>query len=101
MMKFELGLEKPHASRALKSGLTIGGAYILGGLIPLLPYIASDVVSTALIWSIAVTVIALFEFGYVKGQFTGTRPMKSAIQTCFIGSVAAAAAFLIARMIGG
>ena len=101
MMKFELGLEKPHASRALKSGLTIGGAYILGGLIPLLPYIASDVVSTALMWSIAVTVIALFVFGYVKGQFTGTRPMKSAIQTCFIGSVAAAAAFLIARVIGG
>ena len=101
MMKFELGLEKPEASRALKSGLTIGGAYILGGLIPLLPYIAMDVVSTALLWSIGVTVLALFVFGYVKGQFTGTRPLKSAVQTCLIGSVAAAAAFLIARLIGG
>lgn len=101
MMRFELGLEKPEASRALKSGVTIGGAYIIGGLIPLLPYIATDVIVTALTWSVAVTVTALFVFGYIKGQFTGTRPIKSAIQTCLIGSVAAAAAFFIARLIAG
>jgi len=101
MMRFELGLERPEPKRALKSGLTIGGAYILGGLIPLLPYIAVDEVRTALLWSIAVTVIALFVFGFVKGQFTGTRPLRSAVQTCLIGSVAAAAAFLIARLISG
>ncbi|MEO6655092.1 MAG: VIT1/CCC1 transporter family protein [Pyrinomonadaceae bacterium] len=47
------------------------------------------------------TVIALFIFGYVKGQFTGTRPLKSALQTCLIGSVAAAVAFFVARLISG
>src|SRR6187399_2553240 len=39
MMRFELGLEKPKPKRALQSGVTIGGAYVFGGLIPLLPYI--------------------------------------------------------------
>jgi vacuolar iron transporter family protein len=39
MMKFELGLEEPDPSRALKSAITIAGAYITGGLIPLLPYV--------------------------------------------------------------
>lgn len=101
MMKFELGLEKPDPQRAWQSGATIGGAYILGGLVPLAPYIIFNDVTTALYWSVVVTVIALFVFGYVKGQFTGTKPLRSAVQTCLIGSTAAAVAFLIARLIGG
>ena len=39
MMNMELGLEKPDPKRALTSALTIGGAYIVGGSIPLSPYI--------------------------------------------------------------
>lgn len=101
MMRFELGLEKPEPKRALQSGATIGGAYILGGLIPLAPYILISEVTPALQWSIGITVLALFFFGYVKGWFTGAKPFKSAFQTCLIGSVAAATAYFVARLIGG
>ncbi len=101
MMRFELGLEKPNPKRALTSGATIGGAYIFGGLIPLMPYILMAEAHDALRWSVGITVIALFIFGYVKGQFTGSKPLKSAIQTCLIGSIAAAVAFFVARLIGG
>ncbi len=101
MMRFELGLDKPNPKRALQSGGTIGSAYIFGGLIPLLPYILFDEVQRALLWSVVITVIALFIFGYIKGTFTGTTPLKSAIQTCLIGSVAAGTAFLVARLISG
>jgi vacuolar iron transporter family protein len=52
----------------------------------------------ALLVSILVTLIALLAFGYVKGRFTGTRPWRSALQTMLIGGIAAAAAFLIARV---
>jgi VIT1/CCC1 family predicted Fe2+/Mn2+ transporter len=38
MMRFELGLERPDPKRALMSALSIAGAYIGGGLIPLAPY---------------------------------------------------------------
>ena len=99
MMRFELGLEKPEPKRALQSGLTIGGAYIFGGLIPLLPYILLTEAHLALLWSVAITIIALFVFGYVKGTFTGTKPLNSAFQTCLIGSIAAGVAFLVARLI--
>ncbi len=94
-------MEKTEPKRALQSGMTIGGAYIFGGLIPLLPYIILSEAHIALLWSVVITVIALFVFGYIKGTFTGTKPLKSAIQTCFIGSVAAGVAYLIARLIGG
>jgi len=104
MMRFELGLEKPDPKRALVSALTIGGAYSAGGLIPLAPYIVTDrlataAVSTALLYSVTLTLLALFVFGFIKGRFTGTRPMRSALETTLIGSVAAGAAFLIARAI--
>jgi VIT1/CCC1 family predicted Fe2+/Mn2+ transporter len=101
MMRFELGLEKPNPKRALTSALTIAGAYIAGGLIPLAPYIFSHTSSDALLESIVLTIIALLIFGFVKGRFTGTRPVRSALQTALIGSVAAGAAFAIARLIGG
>jgi VIT1/CCC1 family predicted Fe2+/Mn2+ transporter len=99
MMRFELGLEQPDPKRALSSALTIAGAYIGGGFIPLAPYILENQATTALITSVVLTLIALTIFGYVKGHFTGTAPVRSAIQTMLIGGVAAAAAFLIARAI--
>jgi len=101
MMRFELGLEKPDPRRALKSAITIAGAYVAGGLIPLAPYIFTHTSSTALLISVVLTLVALFIFGFVKGHFTGTRPLRSALQTALIGSVAAGAAFGIAKAIAG
>ncbi len=99
MMRFELGLEKPDPGRALKSAATIGGSYIAGGFVPLLPYMILANATSALMFSVAVTLLALLVFGYIKGTFTGARPLKSALQTMLIGGVAAAAAFGIARAI--
>src|SRR6476660_10250697 len=99
MMRFELGLEKPDPKRAVTSALTIGGAYAVGGFVPLAPYMALRSAPTALLFSIAVTLLALLVFGFIKGRFTGMRPVRSALQTALIGSVAAGAAFLIAKAI--
>jgi VIT1/CCC1 family predicted Fe2+/Mn2+ transporter len=99
MMRFELGLEEPDPKRAPISAATIAGSYIVGGLIPLAPYIVFDQASQALPWSIGVTLVALFAFGAVKGMFTGVSPIKSAIQTAVVGGLAAAAAFFIAKSI--
>ena len=99
MMRFELGLQKPDPKRAGRSALTIGCSYILGGLVPLAPYMAIGSAALALPWSIGVTLVALAVFGYVKGRFTGAVPLKSALQTASIGGFAAAAAFALARAI--
>jgi vacuolar iron transporter family protein len=101
MMRFELGLEEPDPKRALRSAMTIAGAYIAGGLIPLSPYMVVSETLKGLQISIVVTLIALLVFGFIKGHFTGTRPIRSALQTTLIGSIAAAAAFLIARVFSG
>jgi vacuolar iron transporter family protein len=99
MMRFELGLEKPDPRRALVSALTIAGSYMAGGFIPLGPYLFFARASTALVFSVAVTALALAAFGYLKGRFTGTGPLRGALQTTLIGGLAATAAFAIARLI--
>jgi len=101
MMRFELGLEKPAPARAPVSALTIGGSYVIGGLVPLLPYMFISESARALYVSAMVTAFALFLFGAVKGRLTGVSWIRSAIQTVAIGGVAAAFAFVIARWVAG
>lgn len=101
MMREELGLEEPHPGRALRSSLTIGGAYVAGGIVPLLPYLFPMSITLALVLSAAVTLIALGIFGWVKGMFTGVPPARSMLQTMLVGGLAAAVAYVIARIISG
>jgi VIT1/CCC1 family predicted Fe2+/Mn2+ transporter len=100
MMRFELGLDVPDPARARMSAWTIALSYVVGGLIPLVPYILFDDILKALWASVAATPVALFAFGYVKSGFTGISPWRGGGQTVLVGGLAAAAAFAIARLIG-
>jgi vacuolar iron transporter family protein len=99
MMRFELGLEEPDPTRAGRSAGTIAASYIVGGLVPLTPYILMKDIDSALWVSVGVTLLALFVFGSIKGYFTGVKPLRGGAQTVLVGGLAAAAAFFIARMI--
>ncbi|KAI5678112.1 hypothetical protein M9H77_09062 [Catharanthus roseus] len=101
MMKFELGLEKPDPKRALQSAFTIAIAYIIGGLVPLIPYMFIPVAEKAVVASVALTLVALLIFGYAKGYFTGNKPILSALQTALVGAIASAAAFGLAKLVQG
>ena len=100
MMRFELGLEEPDPKRAPRSAATIACSYIAGGLIPLAPYMLTTSARVALQYSVISTVIALAIFGYVKGRFTGSHPLQSAIRTTLIGGLAASAAYGLAKLFG-
>ncbi len=99
MMRFELGLEQPDPARARQSAVVIAGAYVLGGIVPLIPYMTTARASAALPWSVVVTLVALGVFGWIKGRFTGSPRGRSALQTVLIGGLAAGAAFVIARLV--
>lgn len=101
MMRYELGLEEPHANRATKSAITIGISYIIGGIIPLSPYVFINNSETALYYSCVVTLISLFIFGYFKSKMTGQPAWSGAFKVVIIGALAAGAAFLMAKLING
>jgi VIT1/CCC1 family predicted Fe2+/Mn2+ transporter len=99
MMRFELGFEEPDPRRARNSAVTIALSYVLGGMVPLSSYMVAGNLQTALRYSVAVTLAALFLFGYVKGRLTGIPPMRGGLQTVVIGGLASAAAFGLAKCI--
>lgn len=101
MMRFELGLEEPAAGQASRSAVTIAGAYVAGGVLPLLPYMLMQGSGEALKVSTAVTLAALGVFGAVKGRLVGTGAWRSAVQTVAIGGAAAAVAYGLARALSG
>ncbi len=100
MMRFELGLERPDPRRAPISALTIAVSYVIGGLIPLTPYIFGLELHRALTFSVVCTGLALAAFGAVKGRLTGINMVKSALQTMLVGGLAAGAAFYLASLFG-
>ncbi|HTE02092.1 MAG TPA: VIT1/CCC1 transporter family protein [Mucilaginibacter sp.] len=101
MMRYELGLEKPEAGRASKSAFTIGLSYIIGGIIPLSPYFFIADSQKALYYSCAITLVCLFVFGYFKSKVTGQPPFAGALKVLIIGTLAAVAAFVMAKLISG
>lgn len=101
MMRYELGLEKPEANRASQSAVTIGISYIVGGIIPLSPYFFVANSEHALYYSCAITMVCLFVFGYFKSKVTGQPAISGALKVLIIGALAAAAAFVMAKLING
>jgi len=99
MMQYELGLQAPDPARARKSALTIGVSYIVGGLIPLSPYLFTERPAEGFKISAIVTLICLFVFGYLKSKATGQPLLAGAAKVTLIGALAAAAAYLIARLL--
>jgi VIT1/CCC1 family predicted Fe2+/Mn2+ transporter len=99
MMKLELKMEMPAKNRASKSAGTIAASYLVGGLIPLFPYILIGNSHSALYVSCLVTVLALMIFGYFKSKVTGQPLVKGTFKVTLTGIVAAAAAYLLAKAV--
>ncbi|GJE86378.1 VIT family-domain-containing protein [Phanerochaete sordida] len=99
LLKFGEGLEEVTTRRMYVSAFTIGMGYLLGGLIPLLPYFFVARARTALIYSCIVTGIVLLVFGAVKARITGAAGQGAggyvwgAVTTLLVGGAAAAAAY--------
>ena len=99
MMQAELKLEKPAKNQAKKSAITIAVSYLVGGFIPLFPYIITKSNSAGFYLSCTVTILALIVFGYFKSKVTGQPLIKGTIKVASIGIIAAAAAFLLAKAV--
>ncbi|EEA27737.1 Protein ccc1 [Talaromyces marneffei ATCC 18224] len=108
LMNFHHTLPEPSGSRAVTCALTIALGYFIGGFIPLVPYffVGPEGAFSALKWSIAVMVVALFVFGYGKTCFvTGWKGRENikggvygGVQMVIVGGVAAGAAMGLVKL---
>lgn len=100
VMDTELKLEAPDANRAWISAMTMGLSYFLGGLIPMIPYFLMEQATEALLVSVAITVVILLIFGYIKNWImirNKRAGIRGALQTLVIGALAAGTSYVIVR----
>lgn len=105
MVKMVRGIEEPSEDRELTSALTIGGAYFLGGFVPLLPYFLVETVEKGLIYSVIIMMITLFAFGYFKTVLSlGSdcqqhQRIWNGVSMLLVGGIAAGAAWALVKAI--
>jgi len=101
-MDFVLKLQRPASAQAVYSALAMGLSYIVGGILPMIPYFIAHDVNTALFISIGITVVILLVFGFVKTRLNISSKRVAAVgalQTLMIGVLAAGASYGIVRAV--
>jgi len=99
MMREELGFGAEVMEPPLYSALTVGGAYLIGAAVPLLPYLLVGAASGILISALA-TIIALFVVGAAKTLLTARPWLRSGLESMAIGAVAAIVTYSVGRAFG-
>jgi vacuolar iron transporter family protein len=100
MVEKELFLVLEEQAGALQGALVMGGCYLVGGLLPVLPYLLLKG-QAALAASIAVTALALFAIGFGKALPARQRPIPSGLQTMTLGALSGLAGYLLGTIVPG
>jgi VIT1/CCC1 family predicted Fe2+/Mn2+ transporter len=99
MMREELGFAPESFDPPLRSGLVVALSYLIGALVPVLPYFFAQP-RKGVIASAIVALATLFVLGVVKGTITRRPLLRSGVETALIAALAAGAAFIIGRLVG-
>ena len=86
LKQFGVAVEEAGGS-PLQGALVMGGAFALGALAPILPYLLLPL-SVAVYGSVIATGVVLFGIGVVKTRWTHGQPLVSGIEILLIGAVA-------------
>jgi VIT1/CCC1 family predicted Fe2+/Mn2+ transporter len=99
MLAEEHGLHGPHPS-PIRSGLVTFAAFVLIGVIPLLPLLITSLsVATQLYVSLGLAALVFFAIGSLKSLVFGRPPLKTGLATLLTGSSAAAIAYVIGYLL--
>ena len=94
----ELGISPSTLEEPLGNALVMGTAYVVGGLVPVIPYLTLPM-ATAMPVSIIGTLLALFLFGGLKGRLVKQSWWRSGLEMVGVAGVAALAGFFIGRVV--
>jgi VIT1/CCC1 family predicted Fe2+/Mn2+ transporter len=92
MMSEEYGLS-PVDDRPLGAAVVIFVAFVLAGMLPMLPYLVG--LTPAFSWSIGIAGLTFFGIGTIKSRWSLAPWWRSGLETLLIGGVAAGMAFVV------
>lgn len=99
LLMHELHIHETKLERPLKTAAVIGLSFLFGALIPLISYLWINMISTAILSSVASSLVFLFVVGGWKGKLSGRRFSAAGLEMLLIGAAAAAMLFLIGSLL--
>lgn len=100
MAEKELGIAMEPPSSPVQDALVMGGAFVVGAMVPILPYLPFGL-TTALYLSVAATLAALFAMGAVKARLSGERWWRSGLQIAVLAGLAALLSYGVGQVLPG
>lgn len=94
MMRDELSMENPEGTNAVLTAVATFVAFVFFGAIPLLPYIFR-ITGSMFTYSVAATGGALLLLGILRATVSEEKPLRAMAETLTIGTIAAAAAYIV------
>lgn len=94
----ELGIAPESLEEPLGNALVMGVAYMLGGAVPVLPYLVLPI-GQAMPISITGTLLGLFLFGGLKGKLVKQSWWRSGLEMLIVAGAAALVGFFIGRLV--
>jgi VIT1/CCC1 family predicted Fe2+/Mn2+ transporter len=98
MVEKELGLTAAGTGGAVIDAAVMGAAFLLGAMITILPYLFLSG-RTALLTSVAVTLVALCGIGIGKARLAKINSLASAFEVIAIGSIAAIVGYFFGTLL--
>lgn len=95
ILAHELHIHEEELKSPLRSGASIGLAFLAGAFVPLLPYLAIGSLSEAIPASVSLSLIFLFFAGIWKGRIVRKGLWKSGAEMLLVGAVASLVLYII------
>ena len=91
----ELHEHRTRLENPFKMGGVIGLSFLVGALIPLVPFLLLNSRDSSILAAALVSPLFLFAVGVWKGRIVGRKLWRSGLETLLIGVIASAAVYLI------
>ena len=98
LVEKELGISPDDTTNPLKDALTMGIAFILGAIVPIMPHFFMEG-GPAITISIAAALTGLFILGVGKGRLVQRSPFLQGMEILMIGAISAAVGFGLGDLI--
>jgi VIT1/CCC1 family predicted Fe2+/Mn2+ transporter len=97
LVRDELGVTAADEAPPWRQGLLVGGAFMAGALVPLLPFLAA--LSSPRWWAYGLTAVAALALGAVKSRYTLAGPLRSGIEFLVVVTVGTLAGVAIGMLL--
>lgn len=88
-------IDEPSKRHFLIAAIGVSIAYMLSGIISILPYYIMEVPKEAMLWSVTMTLTATVIFGFIKAKLTGINPFLEVLRIVLIISIIASGFYFV------